>query len=338
MKTFLTRFEAFLKHTGLTAYKLAQELDTSESVLSSIRAGKTRPSFDFLDKILRKYEVIDINWLITGKGHMLKTAQKSANTPSVNEPNTRYGVNKAAIPPAQNDVYVTDFVTPTVTPTRNSGKNNGKKAALNSAPEKGRFNLGMPMVITVNERKEENIIYVPVKARAGYLSGYGYPEFITTLPSYRIPGLDNATYRMFEVDGPSMAPNIINGDRVIGQWVDDFDNIRENRVHIVVTRSGVVVKRLLNRIKERGKIVIKSDTVTHRKEYPTSEIDIEDVLEIWYGRMKLSADFSEPVELYHRINDLEADMHEQKVITRALLDKMQVLNEPIKSAPPKPKK
>ncbi len=173
-------------------------------------------------------------------------------------------------------------------------------------------NLGVPKVVTVDNTGEDNIIYVPVKARAGYLLGYGDPEYMETLPTFRLPGLSNATYRMFEVEGVSMAPNILQGDRIIGEWVEHFDDIRDNRVHVVVHTGGITVKRVLNRIKERGKIYLKSDTVVHRHDYPTLEISPEDVREIWYGRLRISSDFSEPAEVYHRLADLELDILEMK--------------------------
>lgn len=171
---------------------------------------------------------------------------------------------------------------------------------------------GVPRIVTVDARGNDNIVYVPVKARAGYLLGYGDAEFIETLPSFRLPGLSNATYRMFEVDGPSMAPNILNGDRLIGEWVDALDKIRDNRVYIIVHTGGVAVKRVVNRLKERGKLYLKSDTVVHRHEFPTIEIDPSDIREIWYGRLKISSDFSEPAEVYHRLADLEMDVMEMK--------------------------
>ncbi len=170
----------------------------------------------------------------------------------------------------------------------------------------------MPRVITVDREGNDNIIYVPVKARAGYLSGYGDPEFIETLPTFRLPGLNNATFRMFEVDGPSMAPNVLNGDRIIGEWIDSLDKIRDNRVHVIVHKGGVAVKRIINRIKERGKLYLKSDTIAHRHEFPTIEIDPEDIKEIWYGRLKISSDFTEPAEVYHRLADLEVDVMDMK--------------------------
>jgi phage repressor protein C with HTH and peptisase S24 domain len=168
-------------------------------------------------------------------------------------------------------------------------------------------NLGAPRVITVDYSSNENVVYVPVKARAGYLLGYGDAEYVASLSAYRLPGLTNATYRMFEVDGPSMAPNIMAGDKVIGEWVDQLERIRDNRVYIVVSGEGVVIKRVLNRVKDRGKLVLKSDTINHRREYPTYELDIAEVKELWYCRLNLSSDFSEPAEVYHRIADLEAE-------------------------------
>ena len=170
----------------------------------------------------------------------------------------------------------------------------------------------IPRIITVDSGGNDNIIYVPVKARAGYLLGYGDAEFMETLPTFRLPGLSNATYRMFEVEGPSMAPNVLHGDRIIGEWIDSLDKIRDNRVYVVVHKGGVAVKRVVNRLKERGKLYLKSDTIAHRHEFPTLEIDPEDIKEVWYGRMKISSDFSEPAEVYPRLADLEMDVMEMK--------------------------
>jgi transcriptional regulator with XRE-family HTH domain len=171
---------------------------------------------------------------------------------------------------------------------------------------------GIPQIVTVDSNGNDNIIYVPVKARAGYLLGYGDAEFMESLPTFRLPGLSNSTYRMFEVEGPSMAPNILSGDRIIGEWVDALDKIRDNRVYVVVHSGGVAVKRVVNRLKERGKLYLKSDTIAHRHEFPTVEIDPSDVKEVWYGRLKISSDFSEPAEVYHRLADLEMDVMEMK--------------------------
>jgi transcriptional regulator with XRE-family HTH domain len=179
-----------------------------------------------------------------------------------------------------------------------------------SEPVTPYFASKMPAVVTVDHGGIDNILYVPVKAQAGYLIGYEDPTFIEELPSFRMPGLANNTYRMFEAEGISMAPTISDRDRVICEWVKNFDDIRENRVHVIIEKNGVRIKRVLNRIKERGKIYLKSDTVTHRSDYPLIELDPSDVLEMWYVRLKISSDLREPSELYTRMSDLEILTHE----------------------------
>jgi hypothetical protein len=172
-------------------------------------------------------------------------------------------------------------------------------------------------VVTVDQQGKDNIIFVPVKAQAGYLIGYGDQEYIENLPSFHMPGLSNATYRMFEVQGVSMAPVLTDKDKVIGQWVPNIGEIRENRVHIVVLKEGVMIKRVLNRVAERGKVYLKSDTLTHRADYPIKEIDASEIFEIWYVRMKVSGDLSEPAEIYNRVADLEISLHNINKVLKA---------------------
>ena len=148
---------------------------------------------------------------------------------------------------------------------------------------------------------------------------YADKEYIEGLPSFQMPGLNNGTYRMFEVQGVSMAPTLLDKDRVIAQWVSSVEEIRDNRVHVIVHKEGVAIKRVLNRVTERNKIYLKSDTLTYRTEYPIREIDPADILEIWYVRMKISADLSEPAEVYTRLSNLELNQHE---IMRAIGMKM----------------
>ncbi|GAA4465126.1 hypothetical protein GCM10023093_16770 [Nemorincola caseinilytica] len=200
-----------------------------------------------------------------------------------------------------------------------SGERDDKKSDEKDKALRGAFAApppaiysSMPRVVTVDNEGNDNIIYVPVKARAGYLLGYGDAEFMESLPTFRLPGLSNATYRMFEVDGPSMAPNILHGDRIIGEWVEKLEDIRDNRVYVIVHSGGVAVKRLVNRLSQRGKLYLKSDTIVHRHDFPTVEIDPADIKEVWYGRMKISSDFSEPAEVYERLANMEMDIEEMK--------------------------
>jgi len=166
----------------------------------------------------------------------------------------------------------------------------------------------MPKVVTVDSDGRNNIVLVPVKAAAGYLNGYGDPEFIETLPTYTLPNLQNGTFRIFQVNGHSMFPTLHNGSFVAGQFVENWvKDIKDDRVYIIVSRTeGIIIKRCLNRIKKYGNIYCKSD---NRKEYPSYTINPEDISEVWEFKLYLGYELSNPADLYDRVSDLEAEVH-----------------------------
>jgi DNA-binding XRE family transcriptional regulator len=166
--------------------------------------------------------------------------------------------------------------------------------------------LGLPKVITVSENDKELISLVPVKAAAGYLNGFGDPEYVETLPTIRMPNLGAGTHRAFEIKGHSMSPTMHNSSISIGRWVESLDEIRDGRIYIVVTQSeGIVVKRVLNRVNDSGKLILISDN-HNKREYPNIILDASDVLELWYQRANLAFEFPEPDTINTRVHDIEA--------------------------------
>jgi len=179
------------------------------------------------------------------------------------------------------------------------------KQMLISSIQSNQTYTGMPQVVAVDQEGEENVVYIPIKARAGYLDGYGDPDYIETLPSFRMPHLTNGTYRCFEVQGNSMVRTFFDGDLVFGKYVEGFDDVKDGRVYVIVSKNdGIVLKRVINRIKERRKLILKSDNKNGN--YPTYTIDAEEILEIWYVTMFASKQMPEPVDVYDRLHDLES--------------------------------
>ena len=170
----------------------------------------------------------------------------------------------------------------------------------------------MPKVIVLEEEdgEKERIPLVPVKAQAGYLQGYDDPKFIRKLPMYNLPGMRNGTFRMFQVEGLSMYPTLQSGSYVVGQFVEDWQHISNNRIYVVVSTEGVIVKRVLNKIEKYGSLYCKSDN----RVFPHINVRLNDVKEIWECKMHLSFDFLDPIPEYKKIADLEADV--QNLIER----------------------
>lgn len=138
--------------------------------------------------------------------------------------------------------------------------------------------------ITVDDNDNENIELVAEKARAGYLEGYADPEYIEKLSKFRLPFLPQGTYRAFEIKGDSMLP-LQPGSVVVGEYVDDWTNVKDNDTYIVVSQNeGVVYKRVINKINANKTLILKSDNDT----YPPYSINIEDVVEMWNAKAFIS--------------------------------------------------
>ena len=173
------------------------------------------------------------------------------------------------------------------------------------APVKVEGRSLMPKVVVVDEEDMENRVpLVPVYAQAGYLNGYGDPEYIKELPMYSVPGMRNGTFRMFQVEGLSMYPTLQSGCYVVGQFVEDWEHISDNRIYVVVTTQGVIVKRVLNRIEKYGSLYCRSDN----RVFPHISVSLNDIMEVWECKMHLSFDFLDPIPEYQKIANLEADV------------------------------
>jgi len=133
------------------------------------------------------------------------------------------------------------------------------------------------LTITVNSKGKENIEMVPVKAQAGYTNSYSDLDFISSLPKFRLPFLpENRTYRTFQIKGDSMLP-IPENSWVTCSYVENWENIKNGKACVVVTRDeGIVFKLVYNRLNE-GKLLL----VSSNRNYSPYEIQTTQILEIW---------------------------------------------------------
>jgi len=146
-----------------------------------------------------------------------------------------------------------------------------------------RRDLSSPKDSLLQKRKQlksysrQQIVFIPIKAAAGYLSGYADGEFIEELNSFTLPMLDAGEYRAFEISGDSMLP-LESGSVVVGHKVEGWDDIRNNQTYIVVTQNeGIAYKRLLKSNRTKSKITLVSDNPAYEA-YP---VMMESILELW---------------------------------------------------------
>src|SRR6516165_4644532 len=125
---------------------------------------------------------------------------------------------------------------------------------------------------------------VPVKAAAGYLAGYGDPEFLDELNTFTLPMMAPGNYRAFEIVGDSMLPTP-SGSVIVGEKVDDLEDIKSNQTYVVVSRNeGIVYKRVMKNNKSRNKLTLISDNTA----YQPYNVNSDDVIEVWKAQMIIS--------------------------------------------------
>lgn len=134
------------------------------------------------------------------------------------------------------------------------------------------------LATTLNAQNEDNIEAVPLKAKAGYTAGYADPEFIRVLPTFSLPFLSREKkYRTFQISGDSMPP-VPHSSWVTGEYVQNWNHIRNGFPYIVVTRDdGAVFKIVYNKIRENNTLVLASTNPL----FEPYEVNIHDVIELW---------------------------------------------------------
>ncbi|MEO6819690.1 MAG: LexA family transcriptional regulator [Ginsengibacter sp.] len=128
---------------------------------------------------------------------------------------------------------------------------------------------------------DRNLIhFVPIKAAAGYLAGFGDSEFIDELNTFTLPMLTGGNYRAFEIIGDSMMPTP-SGSIIVGEKVEGLDNVKNNGAYIVVSNSeGIVYKRVVKSNKNKSKITLVSDNPA----FQPYQVHSADVLEMWQAQ------------------------------------------------------
>jgi transcriptional regulator with XRE-family HTH domain len=157
----------------------------------------------------------------------------------------------------------------------------------------------IPLVVQVDKDDEENIVMVDRKAAAGYLQHQQDPDFISKLPSFRLPGFYGKSFRAFEITGDSMLPGINPGDMIVGSYVESLNEIRNGSVYIVVTHDGSIVAK---RVTALGNDIyeLKSDNAV----YEPYAVKAEDIAQIWKAESRITKKFEAPAG-NERLSSLE---------------------------------
>jgi transcriptional regulator with XRE-family HTH domain len=154
-----------------------------------------------------------------------------------------------------------------------------------------------------------DIPFVPMKAAAGYLAGYADPEFVDELNTFTLPMLAGGNYRAFEIIGDSMLPTP-SGSVIVGEKVDNLDDIKNDVACIVVSRNeGIVYKRVQKAARTKNKLTLVSDNPI----YHPYTVNTDDVLEMWQAQMIISKATNQQRWDMGQLANIVNDLQEQVV-------------------------
>jgi transcriptional regulator with XRE-family HTH domain len=92
------RIQTILSSLNLSPSQLADQISVQRSSLSHILSGRNKPSLDFVTKVLTSYPQIDPDWLLFGKGSMLRRQESPADGSNAAVEKEPEGKNETALP------------------------------------------------------------------------------------------------------------------------------------------------------------------------------------------------------------------------------------------------
>ncbi len=185
------------------------------------------------------------------------------------------------------------------------------------------------LTVGVNAQGNERILHVPISAQAGYTQEIADRVFYEDLPAYSLPDkrFQFGSFRSFDVAGDSMLPTLQEGDKVICRYVEPSDwisGIRDHHVYVIVTRSNILVKRVVNNLQRHRHLELISDNPM----YKIVRMNIGEIREVWYLNTLVSqfshSEKSAPAQ-HTTLQQLEETIGHQSALIKHLQETMNQL-------------
>lgn len=171
--------------------------------------------------------------------------------------------------------------------------------------------LGEEKSIVIEENRETfSIPIVEISAAAG-VSGYDNPNYLEVVDKIDMPHnmlSRGRSYYCIRVKGESMVPTLLNSGYLIVRLLDrsEWQGLRDKQIYVISTTDGqAYVKRIKNRLAEKGFIVCMSDN-PDKGSYPNFNLQEEELHNILYVEWYFTAKIPNIHETYYKkLEDLE---------------------------------
>lgn len=260
------RIGVFFDKKGIRAIQVGNKIGLSSQTVYNVLRGKLLPPIQLITKLIEFYPELNPEWLLTGKGEMIKEEEGLV---------VKVESNAVEIPiPQPGEEHELELI------------------RKEHSSEFRRIDDELYMVICP---------LVTQYAYAGYIAGWADSSYVDELPKHAVMmrNLTLGVYRAFTVRGDSMDNGlkgaISNGDIVTGRKL--YEKYWKSKLHlhqykhfIIVTDEGIQVKEIIEHRVDEGIIVCHSLN-EDKKKYPDFELSLADVKELYYIKAR-----TEPLE------------------------------------------
>ena len=153
----------------------------------------------------------------------------------------------------------------------------------------------------------EDMISIPmidISAAAG-CCGCDNPDYLEIVDSIKLPTFmvdKHAHYYCVRVKGESMSPTLLDSSYIIVRLMEryEWEDLPEKHVYVISDREGrTYVKRLKNRLQNKGFVVCMSDNVD-KSNYPNFNIMLNEINTILHAEWYISAKMPNLNETYYK--------------------------------------
>ncbi len=159
----------------------------------------------------------------------------------------------------------------------------------------------MPDPLASGDNSAQTIHYVHQAQFGDYQQRFQQPDYLSRLPTMRLPMLPMGQYRAFEADGDFLFP----GAWLIGQFVRNWFEITDGQFYVLlVQHQGILARRVFSKVKDKGTLLLTAD----KPNVPNREVALKDVLEVWDVKAFVSQQLPPPAPSYDRIRQLADEL------------------------------
>jgi plasmid maintenance system antidote protein VapI len=94
---FIKRLEILFDHFGHSAATFSDKIGVQRSGVSHLLSGRNKPSLDFVLKIITAFPEVDLYWLLSGKGNLIKDENAPQAQAEISKTKSEAGIEKIII-------------------------------------------------------------------------------------------------------------------------------------------------------------------------------------------------------------------------------------------------